>query len=108
MLNNHMLKSGDNAIDFAAQTPDGRTLELFTQLKKAVPILLVFYKYNCPTCQFTFKYLPRIAEEAGMSHFLAVGQDELRQVADFIKTYNVNFDIVSDPKPYSMSEKYGF
>ena len=69
-----MLKVGDTALDFDLESDKGGRIKLFEKVAKATPLLLVFYKYNCPTCQFAFQYLPRISNGAGIENYLTVAQ----------------------------------
>lgn len=103
-----MLKTSDLAPDFTLPTPNGKKLSLSGNLKASAPLLLVFYKFNCPTCQFTFQYLPKIAQKTGSTHFLAVAQDTPAQGKEFADKYKVHFDLVCDDKPYPVSRQYGF
>jgi thiol-disulfide isomerase/thioredoxin len=94
-----MLKVGDKAV-----LPDG----LMKKLKNHSPLMITFYKFDCPTCQFTFRFLPRIAKEVGENHFVAIGQDEPAEISEFKNEYKIGFEILSDPHPYKLSLKYGF
>jgi peroxiredoxin len=78
-----MIKVGDKAPDFVLPLTNGAQIKLSEKLNTVAPLALVFYKYNCPTCQFTFQYLPRIAAESGLEHFVPIAQDSLAEAVEF-------------------------
>ena len=41
----------------------------------AAPVLLAFFKINCPTCQLTFPFLQRLADRGG-PRIVGVSQDD--------------------------------
>lgn len=100
------MKTGDTAKDFDLPGVDGGRIRLFDKLAKASPLCVVFYKFNCPTCQFTFPHLGRVAKRIGAEHFLAVAQDSPKEAADFRLTHSFQFDIACDEKPYPVSRAY--
>jgi peroxiredoxin len=102
-----MLKTGDQAIDFELTDFKGQKVKLFELLSQTSPLLLIFYKDDCPTCQYTFQHLPRIAREAGGEYFLGVAQDGPDQAKAFRDKYGFESNIVCDIKPYAVSRQYG-
>jgi peroxiredoxin len=102
-----MLGIGDLAIDFDLPSSDGKSIKLSERVKKHAPLLLIFYKYDCPTCQFTFRFLPGLAHQLGAEHFLPIAQDSRKEAEKFKATYKYDFDIACDEKPYLVSAKYG-
>ena len=102
-----MLKTGDQALDFELPNYQNKIVRLFDRLSHNAPLLIAFYKFNCPTCQYTFTHLPRIAREVGNEHFLAVAQDSLQEALDFKNRYGVDFEVLCDMKPYPVSKDYG-
>jgi peroxiredoxin len=102
-----MVKAGDIAPEFKLPNEKGLQVSLTDAVKKNSPLLLVFYKNNCPTCQFTFPHLARIASTLGPEHFLAIAQDSVNEAGVFKKSYGFNFEVLSDSHPYPVSVKYG-
>lgn len=70
--------------------------------------LLIFYKFNCPTCQLTVPYIQRIYEAYGDAfHFLAIAQDGPEKTADFRKEFRITIPTAMDMSPYPVSSAYG-
>jgi peroxiredoxin len=102
-----VIKTGDTAINFNLQNIEDKSVNLYDRVPADGPMLLIFYKYDCPTCQLTFKHLPRIARGVGHQYFLAVAQDTPDEARTFKDKYKVDFEVVCDVKPYSVSRQYG-
>ncbi|MGH9431013.1 MAG: peroxiredoxin family protein [Terriglobia bacterium] len=95
------------AISFELATLDGARQSLQDGLDKG-PVLLAFFKVECPTCQFTFPFLERIHQ-----HFKAQGvqiwgisQDGVHDTRKFVQTFGVTFPMLIDEKPYKISAEY--
>ena len=101
-----MLKTGDKAVNFELPDYKGGRVKLFDLLGQHAPLMLIFYKNSCPTCQYTFKHLPRIAREVGPENFLAIAQDTPIEGAEFRKQYQFDFNIACDVSPYPVSVIY--
>ena len=69
------------------------------------PVLLAFFKINCPTCQLTFPYLQRLADRGG-PRIVGVSQDDAEDTAEFKAAFGVRFEIVLDTG-YPVSRAYG-
>ena len=96
------------APQFTLQNENGIAFSLTEIVSQTSPLLLIFYKFNCPTCQFAFQYLPEIANALGNGHFVAIAQDNALDIKAFKSKYAVGFEILSDPYPYEVSiGKYG-
>ncbi|MCC6277340.1 MAG: redoxin domain-containing protein [Oligoflexia bacterium] len=102
-----MIKVGDKAPDFELPDSTGNKVKLSSVIKTRSPLALIFYKFNCPTCQFTFQYLPRIAKDLGPDHFLPIAQDEPLQAEEFKKKYSFSHQVLCDQTPYPVSVAYG-
>ena len=85
-----MLKAGDTAPEFPG-FPENR------------PVLLAFFKISCPTCQFTFPYLQRMADKVPI---LGVSQDDEESTDEFRRAFKLTFPIVLDPPRYPASNSY--
>jgi len=101
-----MIKTGDVAPDFKLKNEKGVDQNFYSKLSSA-PILLVFYKNNCPTCQYTFPHLAKVSRTLGPEHFLAVGQDSVADVVTFKAKYGFDFEVWSDVHPFPVSVLYG-
>ena len=53
------LATGVKAPEFELKTLDGRKFSLSEELAKG-PVMLVFFKVSCPTCQYALPYLERL------------------------------------------------
>ncbi len=63
------------------------------------PLVLIFFKVGCPTCQFTMPFVQRIADAAESSAtFLAVSQDDEAATREFYDTYGLRIPHVLDTK----------
>ena len=77
---------------------------------KQGPVLAVFFKVSCPTCQYAFPYLERIHKAHGGKKITVVGisQNDQRDTAAFLKEYGVTFPtLLDDPNGYAVSNAYG-
>src|ERR1700756_2404003 len=66
ILKGHMsqLAIGARAPDFELKTVDGQPRRLSEALQNG-PVVLVFYKESCGTCQFTFPFVQQIYSKLG-------------------------------------------
>ncbi len=74
------------------------------------PVLAVFFKVSCPTCQYTFPFLERIhqAYGAGKITIIGISQNSQSETLAFLKEYGVTFDtLLDDPNGYAVSNAYG-
>ena len=96
-------------IDFELPTVKGSKLVLSRQLEKS-PVLLIFFKHNCPTCQLTLPYLERLYSHYGdrRAAFWAIAQDDEPEASRFAEDYGINYNILLDRKPYKVSRKFDF
>ncbi len=77
------------------------------QLPEKGPVLLVFYKVSCPTCQLTLPFVGRMHRAYGSAlSFLGVGQDPPREVSLFAERYGLDFPQLPEPPPYEVSSAY--
>ena len=103
------LPIGSTAPDFELPMLEETNLRLSEALKSG-PVLVVFYKQSCPTCQLTFPFIQRLFAAGGggseMS-FWAISQDEVEQTRAFIGEYGLEFPVLLDSHPYPVSSEYG-
>jgi peroxiredoxin len=105
-----MLSEGSAAPDFQL---DG------WRLKEALstgPVLLVFFKISCPTCQFALPFVQRLAdscsevkkEGSGESlTIVAVSQDDAKGTGQFHTHFDIRLKTLLDERPYPVSNLYG-
>jgi peroxiredoxin len=98
-----MLAEGVRAPDFQLGQ-----WSLAASLKKG-PVLLAFYKISCPTCQFAFPFLQRLADGAGPGspQVIAISQDDARGTAQFGERFGISLPVLQDEVPgYRVSNLY--
>ena|SRR5258708_5836011 len=99
------IDTGTKAPAFTWPAIDGKTYSLESALADG-PMLVAFFKVSCPTCQFTFPYLERIAKHFG--RVWGVSQDNDRSTREFAKHYGVTFPLLlEDTDDYPTSDAYG-
>jgi peroxiredoxin len=68
------------------------------------PVLLVFFKISCPTCQLTLPFVERLAAAVQL---VAISQDDRTGTDQFRKRFNVALPAVLDAGPvYRASNLY--
>jgi len=103
------LEPGTKAPDFTLPTMEGNQLSLSEALACG-PVVLVFFKVSCPTCQYAFPFLQRIYEAHGHKGVTIVGisQNSKKDTATFTKEYKISFPILlDDTNSYPVSNAYG-
>lgn len=93
--------------DFELPDIEGNKYRLLSLLKQK-PVLLLFYKYNCPTCRFILPFVQRLygRHSNQYAYFLAVAQDGIEETREMIAELNLNFPIALEPPPFNISRKY--
>lgn len=100
-----MLPSQAQAPDFTLHSLDGAEVAL-QELWQTGPVLLVFFKDSCPTCQLTFPFLERL--HRGKVKVMAISQDDAKDTAAFHSRFGISLPTLLDPKPqYAASNAYG-
>jgi peroxiredoxin len=103
------LRSGVRAPDFELKDVSGRSYRLSSAFSQG-PVILVFFKISCPTCQFTFPHIQRIFAGAGKdwgSQLWAISQDDAEETRQFAARFGITFNILIDEYPYEVSSAYG-
>jgi peroxiredoxin len=101
------LAVGSTAPDFELTDANGRLHRLSDALARG-PVALIFYKSECPTCQFTFPYIQKIVEKAGSGVTVwGVSEDDVAETRRFAAQYGITFDILIDEYPYPVSASFG-
>jgi peroxiredoxin len=89
-----MLSVGGQAPDFILPALSGGQLSL-GELTRAGPVLLAFFKVSCPTCQYTFPFLERLAGAPEL-RTIGISQDNPNATAEFCREYGVSFPVALD------------
>ena len=100
---------GKGAPDFELKDFNGQTHRLSEALARG-PVALIFYKGECPTCQFTFPYVQRIFARVGRNSgwtLWGISEDDSDETRQFAKQYGITFDLLIDEYPYPVSAAYG-
>jgi peroxiredoxin len=103
------LATGTAAPDFELKALDGKQFSLKEQLVHG-PVVLVFFKVSCPTCQYAFPFLQRLHKAYGDKGVKLVGvsQNDAKETAAFAKDFGVTFPILlDDTQTYPVSNAYG-
>lgn len=101
-----MLQAKQKAPDFKLPIFGGGQSHFYDQQGKTA--VLVFYKYNCPTCQLTMPFLQKIYDAYGDAfYFVAIAQDDADKTQAFQKEYGVTMTTLLDMSPYKVSSAYG-
>ncbi|MHB8656288.1 MAG: peroxiredoxin family protein [Terriglobia bacterium] len=106
-----MVPAGKKAPPFELTGVDSKTYSLQAALARG-PLLAVFFKVSCPTCQFTFPFVERMYRqflEAGAAgvQIWGISQDNPQNTQRFAKEWDVTFPLLIDEDPYEISQEYG-
>jgi peroxiredoxin len=101
------LGRGDSAPDFRLKRHDSGEFSLTESLARG-PVLVAFYKVSCPTCQYTFPYLERMAGQNGIL-FVGISQDDEQGTQEFREDFGITFPSLLDSRHlgYPVSNKFG-
>jgi thiol-disulfide isomerase/thioredoxin len=96
-------------IDFELASPDGEKFSLSEKLREN-PVLLVFIRHDCPTCQFIMPFIERLHSRYGgrKGVFRIIAQDEEPQIREFVKDNGVSITVLMDKSPHEVSRKFDF
>jgi peroxiredoxin len=103
------LSAGKAAPHFQLNTLDGKTFSLKETLERG-PVVLVFFKVSCPTCQYALPFYERLFKAYRNQHVTLVGvsQNEAKDTAAFAKEFGVSFPLLlDDTRSYPVSNAYG-
>ena len=102
-----MLAPGRPAPDFRLPDLHGAETSL-DQLLPHGPLLLVFFKVSCPTCQFTLPFLDRIASGGGLP-VIGISQDNASRTEEFRSALALSFPLLIEAgaRDYPVSNAYG-
>lgn len=101
------IEAGTRAPDFSLKGTDGETYDLADALGRG-PLLLVFFKTTCGTCDLAFSYINRLTEVYpgdGWSLW-AVAQDPAAEAGSYASTYGITCPVLPDVDGYPVSKAY--
>ncbi len=103
------LAAGNKAPDFELKTLDGKRFSLNDELARG-PVVLVFFKVSCPTCQYALPFFERLHKAYGRKGITLVGisQNDAKETAAFNKEFGITFPVLlDDTRSYPASNAYG-
>jgi peroxiredoxin len=103
------LAIGAKAPEFDLKTLDGKRFSLSDELARG-PVVLVFFKVSCPTCQYALPFYERLFKAYGQKGITLVGisQNDAKETAAFNREFGVTFPVLlDDPGSYVASNAYG-
>ena len=103
------LATGTKAPEFEVKTLDGKPFSLSDQLAHG-PVVLVFFKVSCPTCQYALPFYQRLFKAYGRNGVTLVGisQNSAKDTAAFNKEFSITFPtLLDDMHSYPVSNAYG-
>lgn len=104
------LEAGVSAPEIKLSTLAGREFSLH-QAREGGPVLVAFFKVNCPVCQLAFPYLERIYrgyKEQARFTMVGVSQNDAADTEAFNQKFGVTFPILlDDARKYPASNAYG-
>jgi peroxiredoxin len=103
------LAKGRRAPDFSLKSLGGQNFTLQEALGRG-PVILVFFKISCPTCQYALPFYERLFQAYKDRHVTLVGvsQNNAEETAAFAKEFNITFPLLlDDTLSYPVSNAYG-
>jgi peroxiredoxin len=101
-----MLKENQIAPDFTLPKFGGGDSAFYQDAPSRMSVL-VFYKFSCPTCQYTLPWIQKIYDAYGDAfHFVLIAQDGPEKTAEFRKEYGISIPTLMDLPPYRVSNTY--
>lgn len=101
------IEVGATAPEFALKGTDGETYALAKALVRG-PLLLVFFKTTCGTCDLAFPYINRFLESYGGGGWSlwAVAQDPPEEARRYAAAYGIGYPVLPDVDGYAVSKAY--
>ena len=101
-----LIAPGSHAPEFRLPRLSGGESAL-SELIARGPVLLAFFKVNCPVCQLTFPYLERI-HASGLT-VIGISQNDPEDTREFNQYYGVTFPTLLDTEEsgFPVSDAYG-
>ncbi|HLY98974.1 MAG TPA: TlpA disulfide reductase family protein [Candidatus Angelobacter sp.] len=104
------LETGVRAPEIELSLTNGQGFSLM-EARMLGPVVLAFFKVDCPVCQLTFPYLERMYKSysaSGACTMVGISQDNAADTAAFIQRCGITFPVALDPgDKYPASSAYG-
>ena len=103
------LEAGAKAPEISLNSTHDRHFSLEAERSKA-PVVAAFFKAECPTCQYAFPFLDRIAKAYPREKvfFVGISQNPKEETVAFARKFGVTFPVVlDDTRKYPASNAYG-
>lgn len=103
------LAAGTKAPEFELKAIGGKKFSLQDELGRG-PVVLVFFKVSCPTCQYALPFYERLYEAYGKKGvgLFAVSQNDSKDTAAFVNEFGITFPVLlDDTRSYKASNAYG-
>jgi peroxiredoxin len=103
------LAVGTTAPDFRLNRLEGKTFALKEALARG-PVVLVFFKVSCPTCQYALPFYERLfrAYKNKQVTLVGISQNDVPETRAFAKEFGVTFPLLlDDTRAYPVSNAYG-
>ncbi len=99
-----MLETGATAPDFSINDLEGRRQSLREALEHG-PVLAIFFKISCPTCQLTLPFLGRLKPALQV---IGISQDDAPSTKEFLEYFKIALPVLIDPEQehYPVSTAY--
>jgi len=99
-----LLEAGRIAPEFSLKDLSGTRRSLRENLKHA-PVLAVFFKISCETCQLTLPFLDRLRNHVRV---VGISQDDAPSTKEFLEYFKISFPVLIDPASdrYAVSDAY--
>jgi len=103
------LTAGKAAPSFTLSTLDGKSFNLKDVLTRG-PVILVFFKVSCPTCQYAMPFYERFFTSYKNRPLMLVGisQNDAKDTTAFAREFGITFPLLlDDTRSYPVSNAYG-
>jgi peroxiredoxin len=103
------LPAGTKAPEIELKAMDGKKFSLQGELARG-PVVLVFFKVSCPTCQYALPFYERLHKAYGRKGVTLAGvsQNDAKDTAAFAKEFGITFPVLLDETgAYPASNAYG-
>jgi peroxiredoxin len=97
------------APEFDLKRLDGKRFSLSDELARG-PVVLVFFKISCPTCQYALPFFERLYKAYGHQGVTLVGisQNDAKETTAFNQEFGITFPVLlDDAHSYPVSNAYG-
>jgi peroxiredoxin len=97
------------APEFDLKTLDRKRFSLNDELTRG-PVVLVFFKISCPTCQYALPFFERLYQAYAHQgvNLVGISQNDAKETTAFNKEFGITFPVLlDDAHSYPVSNAYG-